>query len=191
VSSDEKDLLRHQLRATRDALPADARAAASDAIARRFAAEILVTLPERAVVALYAAKGSEVDTDPIAERCRKSGRFIVYPRVNPGARILSFHRATPRTLTPGTFGVREPRPGAPEVALADIACFVVPALGFAPGGARLGWGGGYYDATLARASGVTVGVAFECQIVPQVPVHEGDRAVQIVLTGSTASAVVR
>ncbi|QDV46251.1 5-formyltetrahydrofolate cyclo-ligase family protein [Stieleria neptunia] len=92
-------------------------------------------------------------------------------------------------LSPGAFGILEPRAerrgGADRsVAAAELDLIVVPGVAFDPKGGRLGHGRGFYDRLLARvrAETVLVGVAFECQIVPHVPLDDHDVSMDWVVT---------
>jgi len=134
-------------------------------------------------IALYAPKGSEVDTAPLDEQIRASGRVVVYPRVG-GGRVLSFHAVTIAELEPSRFGLREPATNAPSIAVVAIAAFVVPGIAFARDGSRIGWGGGHYDSTLAIASSksLRIGLAYECQLVDDVPSEPHDIQLHHVIT---------
>jgi 5-formyltetrahydrofolate cyclo-ligase len=180
----QKRALRHTVRARRDALSAPARAHAADLIADIVDREVFANLPSGATVALYADKDPEVPTAPIAARVAACGFRLVYPRVVPNRLALDFHQATPGDLVPGVFGLREPRPTAPRVALADIAVVIVPGVAFDRAGRRLGWGRGHYDATLAAAdrTAALIGIAFDCQLVDHIPTHAGDVSVDAVVT---------
>jgi 5-formyltetrahydrofolate cyclo-ligase len=160
-------ITRRAMLSRRDAMSAAARAAASVAVTERTVA----LLANRATIALYAPKGSEVDTATIDAALRGRAR-LVYPRIAESTRLLAFHSSEPRDLLPAPFGLREP-PLEPrtQVAIADIDAFVVPGIAFDRAGGRLGWGRGHYDATLAAASSqaLRVGIAYECQLVAQVP----------------------
>jgi len=109
---------------------------------------------------------------------------LAYPRVEDGTLRLAFHRVDgPGDLAPGAFGIPEPDPQAPIVPLASIELVVVPGLGFDPRGYRLGWGKGYYDVTLADCThALKVGLAFECQVVPEVPTDWNDVPMDIIVT---------
>lgn len=178
-----KPITRRTVLSRRDAMTADARTEASAAIAARVD-EQFASLPPGAFVALYAAKGSEVATDAIAATARARGLRVVYPRVVDGARRLCFSEVTEAELVPGHFGLREPAPGAPTVDLGSIAAFIVPGVAFDRSGGRLGWGRGYYDATLAAAapSALRIGVAFECQLTDEVPRDPHDEHLHHVIT---------
>jgi 5-formyltetrahydrofolate cyclo-ligase len=88
-------------------------------------------------------------------------------------------------LRPGPHGLREPDPAVcPAVPPSAIDLVLVPGLGFAPGGARLGRGAGYYDRWLATLpdGARTIGVAFAGQVLPVVPCDAHDWRVDHILT---------
>ncbi len=172
-----KAALREQVLARRDQLSQAQRRSASAAIAAR-ADEALQALAARsagAAIAIYDAKGTEVDTAAIDARARQLGLQVAYPRVVRAQRWLAFHLVTPQALALAGFGLREPAEAAPEVALSELRCFFVPGLAFDEEGGRLGWGRGYYDNTFARAPhALRIGLGFECQVVDRVPLAEHD-----------------
>ncbi|MCA9774770.1 MAG: 5-formyltetrahydrofolate cyclo-ligase, partial [Myxococcales bacterium] len=81
-------------------------------------------------------------------------------------------------------GILEPDGGRPEAPVSAMDLIVVPGLGFDPEGGRLGWGAGYYDRVLARrgARAVTIGLAYESQILPALPRDAHDVAMDVVAT---------
>jgi 5-formyltetrahydrofolate cyclo-ligase len=179
------------LLALRDAMSAGERAAASAVICDAANALLAARLSSGDVIALYSAKGSEVDTAAIDSFARQRGLIVVYPRVSEHRRLLAFHDATPAELRASRFGLREPATDAPERAVADIAAFVVPGLAFDRAGGRIGWGRGHYDATFAVASPQTlrVGLAFECQVIERVAREAHDMALHIIITEAATHMV--
>jgi 5-formyltetrahydrofolate cyclo-ligase len=168
-------------------MSAAARDVASDQIADRLA---VLLADKSGVLALYAAKGSEVATARIDAVARARGWLIAYPRVVGDATALAFHEAKPHELVPARFGLSEPSGDAPRVELADIAAFVVPGLAFDRAGGRLGWGRGHYDATLAAApAAMRIGLAFECQLVEQTPREPHDVILHYIITEAATYAV--
>lgn len=177
-----KPITRRTVLSLRDALNASERAAASDAIADA-AMQLVASLPAGSVIALYAPKGTEVDTTRIDVLARARGLRVAYPRIVDGERKLAFHEVTISELVPAKFGLREPDPQAPSVELAELAALVIPGLAFDRAGGRIGWGRGYYDATLAVIPGaLRIGLAFECQIVESVPRDPHDASLHYVVT---------
>lgn len=181
----DKPITRRTVLSRRDTKPAEERRAASDAIAAA-TARLLTRLPEGAIVALYAPKGSEVDTTALDDALRARGHRVAYPRIVDGDRRLTFCETTIDALVPSRFGLREPAADAAAVAIASIAAFVIPGLAFDRQGWRVGWGRGYYDATLAGAPGaLRIGVGFDCQVIDAVPHDVHDARLHYVVTETT------
>lgn len=126
----------------------------------------------------------ELDPRPVLEHLRQRGAAIALPRVVRRGLPLTFHSWTPSTrFETSRFGVDEPVATTPEV---TPELLLVPLLAFDRTGARLGYGGGFYDLTLAslRAKGrvVAVGFAWSIQEVPRVPTEPHDQRLDAVLT---------
>ena len=188
-----KEELRRALRRVRDSISA----AAADAAAGAAAGHLLALGPVTSArtIALYAPVRGELDPGPAGRALATAGGVrLVYPRVLAAEKRLEFHEVVLAPsgardqLRPGAFGILEPPASAPLVALDDIDVFVVPGLAFDDTGARLGWGLGFYDRTLARAaSAVRIGYAYACQIVARVPTHAADLPMHYLVTDAGAS----
>ncbi|MCE9572167.1 MAG: 5-formyltetrahydrofolate cyclo-ligase [Deltaproteobacteria bacterium] len=177
-----KATLRQRVRMARDQLAPDYRQAAATAIADAIDREVFAALAPGAIVALYAAIRSEVDSAPIAARASARGLTLAYPRIEAD-RELAFAIVDREALTPGAMGIPAPVASAPAIDPGAIDIFVIPAIAFDPSGARLGWGGGYYDRILARAPHARrVGVAFASQLVASVPTDGHDQRVHLIVT---------
>jgi 5-formyltetrahydrofolate cyclo-ligase len=175
-----KDELRQRMRELRLALSAEDVARAGAAAAGHF--HQVPGADSAATVALFAAMRNEIDTVPLAAQLRARGARICYPRVLPGRR-LSFHETLEAGLVASNIGIPEPAADAPALPLTEIDLFVVPGLAFDPRGARLGWGRGYYDNTLAAApQALRVGLCHAFQIIADVPAHGGDVRMDWLLT---------
>ncbi len=182
AAAESKRALRAEMLAARQRLPAAEREASSRAIAERVAS--LPAFAAARTLALYPAMGAEVDTAEIARRALTAGKRLAWPRFQPSALALSFAACLPEDLVPGPSGTRQPPPGAPAVPLAEIDCVLVPGVAFDPRGLRLGRGRGHYDATLSalprRAD--RLGLAFEVQLVAEVPREAHDAPLDAVVT---------
>jgi 5-formyltetrahydrofolate cyclo-ligase len=178
----DKPSLRARLLAVRKARPADVVESASRAIAQR-----VLDLPEPGavrVVALYQALPYEVSTRALWRALAARGLRTVFPRMVKGSRLLVFGAADgDDDLQPGPMGIREPRPGR-DVELADIDLFFVPGVAYDRSGFRLGYGGGYYDTTLARArdDALRIGLCFDEELVERLPAEAHDAPVDAVVT---------
>lgn len=123
---------------------------------------VLATLPHRPVIAAYWPIRNEPDLRPLLTAWAGTCCDIALPRVVQRDAPLAFHRWLPGTpMTPGAFGIPEP---AGHTSVTPDVLFV-PTLGYTDQAERLGYGGGYYDRTLAQldASGApytAIGIAF-------------------------------
>ena len=180
----EKPDLRRSARARRDAIPADVRAAAAAAAAVHADERVLAALPRGTAIGLYASMRTELSTAPLAAAAAARGLVIAYPRTAADHNLV-FHQVSvddASALAAGRFGIPEPSPTAPVVALDDLAVIVIPALLYDRAGYRLGWGGGWYDMTLPHTRAMRVGYALEQQIVDELPRAAHDVPVHLVVT---------
>jgi 5-formyltetrahydrofolate cyclo-ligase len=190
ILPDEKQTLRATLIAARARLPPDERLSRARRIALRL--DALPDFASARTLALYVALGAEVPTEPILERALARGARVVLPRIAPGARVLSFAACAPSELVVGSAGAREPPAACAEVPGDELDLVVVPGVAFAEDGARLGRGGGYYDATLAAFPRARrVGVAFEPQLVPALPREGHDVHLDLVVTEERVLSFMR
>ncbi len=169
------------LGARRTLSPSD-RAALSEQIALRLLG--LDAFDRARTIALYAPMGAEVDTGPIARAAVDRGQRTAYPRLVAGSRVLEFAASTPSNLVAGALGTREPPRTAPSLDPASLDLVLVPGVAFDDRCHRVGRGGGYYDATLATlpARTLRIGLAFEAQLVGEVPDEPHDAALDAVVT---------
>lgn len=177
-----KSTIRAQVSAARQRLGASERTASAQAIAARLTA--LAEYQQARCVGLYAATPDEVATDLICDHALRARKQVCYPRVsNPAQCQMDFFAVHSRDeLTPGFHNILEPKPGSTPVSPHDIDCICVPGVAFDRHGHRLGQGAGYYDRWLAGYTGERVGLAYECQVVDELPTNTQDQHVQYVVT---------
>ncbi|MQP63762.1 5-formyltetrahydrofolate cyclo-ligase [Niveispirillum sp. SYP-B3756] len=137
-----------------------------------------------AMVAGYWPKGDELDLRPTLEMLALAGHGVCLPVVSGVAWPLLFRFWRPgHPLVPGSFRIMEPMADAP---LAQPSIVLVPLLAFDKDGWRLGYGGGFYDRTLAvlrdSAPVVAVGIAYAGQEVPSVPRDPYDQRLDWLVT---------
>jgi 5-formyltetrahydrofolate cyclo-ligase len=179
----QKAAFRAEMSARRDALAPEVRDVATQAIEARLVA--LPALESARVVHCFVGIGSEVATEALIRSLLKRGRRVVAPRVK--RRVLEHVALTSiESLVENRMGLREPHPEAELIDLAEVDVMLVPGLAFDAAGYRLGYGGGYYDRTLAELArhgrATTIGLAFEAQLVDEVPREEHDQPVSLIVT---------
>jgi 5-formyltetrahydrofolate cyclo-ligase len=167
---------RRAVRATRQAMAPEERAARSAAIVEHVRG--VPAWREARLALAFHPFGSEPDVTPLL-----SGPLpeVLLPRVE--GRELAFVRWSPGDpLVPSSFGV--PEPVGPRVDPAGASVAVVPGLSFDADGHRLGYGAGFYDRALAGVAGrvLTIGVCFATEIVDVVPYGPADVTVDVVVT---------
>lgn len=178
-----KAILRKRLRGVRKALSASDVAERSKRITER-----LLTLPElsgaRSVALFWPMEGkNEVDLRSLDSILRERDVRVCYPSLDRETNLMTFRFVeTVGAMEELGSGFSEPAPTAPEASSVDVV--IVPCLAIDPRGHRIGYGAGYYDRTLPRFSppGAAIAVAFDFQLVPEVPITETDRTVDAIVT---------
>ena len=179
--SEQKAELRTLALACRDALPAEMRAAAAEAIAAR---GLPFALKPGAIVSGFMAMKSEINPLPLMRKLGEAGAQLALPAIKGRGHPLNMRAYQfGDELARGQWGIREPKPEAPEVA-PDI--LLVPLAAFDRAGHRIGYGAGYYDMTIhalrAQKEVIAVGLAFAAQEISQVPATPRDERLDFVLT---------
>ena len=179
--SDEKARLRREAVARRDALPAEARKAAAEAIAAR---EFPLTVALGTIVSGFMPMRSEISPLPLMQKLAKTGAQLALPKIaGRGKPLLMRAWQWGALLDAGQWGIREPKADAPEM---EPDIILVPLLAFDRAGHRIGYGAGYYDMTIAglraRKAIATIGLAFAAQEIAAVPATPHDTRLDLVLT---------
>jgi 5-formyltetrahydrofolate cyclo-ligase len=181
--------LRKRLRGLRKAMPASACAERSARLIER-----LLTLEPvmgARTVALFwpMVERREVDLRTLDANLRARAVRVAYPAIDPPTdpptEAMTFRFvADPASMVEASGGLVEPGPEEPAAGGTELDVIVVPALAVDPRGHRIGYGAGFYDRTLPLFAppAVTVAVAFDFQLVAEVPATEGDVAVDWVVT---------
>ncbi len=140
------------------------------------------------VVSGYWPIGQELDPRPLMAALSARGAVLTLPVTCAETGVLRFrlwHQDNP--LEDAGFGTLAPGPSAGE---AEPDFVLVPLLAFDRSGARLGYGQGHYDRTLAdlrsRRAVETAGIAFSVQEIDAVPVEGHDVPLDWILTEKEA-----
>lgn len=178
----EKRRLRRAAQGKLDRLTDDFRGEAS----RQALVHLVACLPlePTSTVAAFWPLGREIDCRPLFRALSPLGVATCLPRMTGRGNPLVFHRYRPGDgLLEGPMRVLEPLADAPACVPTIV---VVPLVAFDGDGHRLGYGGGYYDRTLAAlGDGVeAVGLAFAEQELPRLPALPTDRRLRVIVTES-------
>jgi 5-formyltetrahydrofolate cyclo-ligase len=157
------------------------RAGCDPALGERLAAHVLAHMlpPPHAVVSGFWPMPGEIDIRPLLHALHARGHAVLLPETPPRGRPLIFRHWHPgAAMIRERFGTHRP---AGEVGTPDW--LFVPLVAFDRAGRRLGYGGGYYDRTLALLPQArTVGCAFAAQELPEVPTDGHDIHLHAVAT---------
>lgn len=142
---------------------------------------------EAAVTLIYVPIDRQVTTASIIRRSMDYNKIVTLPAFEPGRFKMHLMKIDnpDKDLVAGPRGIIQPDLSRCKlIPLERIDIAIVPGIAFDEKGGRLGTGGGYYDRLLPKLSVTTrkVSIAFEDQIVPQVPMEPHDRYIDIIIT---------
>lgn len=151
-------------------------------IAKRFYEDVY--WKNASLIAITISKVPEVDTLQLIRKAWEQGKKVVVPKCEHKSRKLDFRELTRFSqLESGYFGLYEPiESETKSVDANEIQLVVVPGLAFSRNGSRLGFGGGYYDRFLENYQGNTVSLAFQQQLIPELPTEAHDKVVKKIIT---------
>lgn len=136
------------------------------------------------VIGITLSSLPEVDTWDLIENLWAMGKQVAVPKCEPKTRRMTFYKITSfNQLEIVYMKLKEPIPSLTKrVEATQIDVLIVPGVVFNKEGYRIGFGGGYYDRFLSDYNGSTFALAFESQIVNELPIEAFDLPVQCILT---------
>ena len=135
------------------------------------------------VIGITISIPPEVPTLHIIEQAWREGKEVAIPKCNPENKTMQFKKITSFDQLESVYsGLLEPVDSAVKVKPEEIQLLIVPGLAFTKDGYRLGFGGGYYDRFLSGYKRSTVSLAFDCQLIDEVPTELHDIPVDKVVT---------
>ena len=187
---DSKRALRAAMLAKRESLGDVARRAAAASLREQFLLESPFQSP--AVVSGFWPIRDEIDIRPLMDALVDKGCRLALPVVQGRGQRLLFRAWRPgEPLEAGVFGTLQPSAASGAI---EPDVLIVPLLACDGEGWRLGYGGGFYDRTLAdlrrRRAVTAIGVGFDLQLVAEVPHGADDQRLDWLLTDRRACAFV-
>jgi 5-formyltetrahydrofolate cyclo-ligase len=183
--STTKNDLRAAALAQRNALSAEQRAGAAQAIvARAFPVDVV----SGAIVSGYWPIQSEIDPMPLMRQLAAKGAQLALPVVTGRDQPLIFRVwSADAQLLRGQLGIMEP---SPQSAVVTPDILLVPLAAFDRAGHRIGYGAGHYDRTLRQLRSlkpiVAIGLAFAAQEIEAIAALSHDARLDYVLTEAGA-----
>lgn len=202
----------------RNSIPERARAARAAKIVATVAATPMFAAARQVALFWPMLDRAEIDVRPLDQLAREQGKVVAYPflpeieppstedpapgtlappsdapQARPALEDMTLLVAHPSDLGERGHGFAEPPPDAPPVANGSDLLIIVPALAVAPSGHRIGYGRGYYDRLLTRMAppAFALAVAYDFDVLAEVPVTEGDYPVDMVVTDARSFRIAR
>ncbi|HMA83191.1 MAG TPA: 5-formyltetrahydrofolate cyclo-ligase [Candidatus Thermoplasmatota archaeon] len=135
-------------------------------------------------ILFYISYNGEVDTHNLLKKTISIDKKVYVPISNTTNHTLQLsHLSKFSDLSPGTYGILEPKKEKIKpTSIHEIDMVLVPGVAFDQFGHRLGQGGGYYDWFLSKTDVISIGLAFEFQILKEIPLESHDQRVDLIAT---------
>ena len=192
---ESKEELRTRMKQVRADIPAEVRAQEDEALTRIILGTELYEAA--AFILTYVSFGTEADTKELIRRAIRDGKHVYVPYVYPKSHTMDFFLCEdPGKLRKNRLGISEPEPDPAKIFpytthisldAAENCMILVPGLAFDAKLGRIGYGGGYYDRYLSGFhKKMAVGMAYNEQIVEEVPMGQDDIPLDLVVTPQQA-----
>ncbi len=179
-----KNLIRQQLSAKRKQMTDILVTESSDKICSQLAKWLKNNIFEQFIV--YYPFQNEVNILPIVESLLSSGKRTFFPQYQAKNKIyaLAEVKDLEKDLTLGRYGIPEPANHLTTCQPDELTncLWIIPGVAFDREGSRLGRGGGYYDRLLHKGKGTISAVAYNWQLIDDIPVERHDQKVDIIVT---------
>ncbi len=182
---EDREALRQKILGARDGLSDKVRQAKSISVMQNF--WTLQGMQQWSTLFIYVNFRSEVETLELIKKCINRDIRVAVPLVEASAvRMIPLLIKDPeQDLVPGYYNIPEPDPKKSlRLEPGEIDAAVIPGSVFDIHGGRLGYGGGYYDRFLLNDApqAKRIGLAFELQVVDNVPLEPHDQPLDILIT---------
>lgn len=178
-----KDILRKEILKKRKTLPKNEFIEKSKKIQKRLFE--LEEFKSTQIILFYISYDNEVFTHDMIKESMTLGKQVIVPKSNTQNNTLILSKLTSwDDLEIGAYQILEPKKECiKEISFETIDLIIVPGVVFDCKGNRIGHGKGYYDRLMNNTRDIPhIGLAFEFQIVDNVPVEKHDMAIDKIIT---------
>ncbi len=147
---------------------------------------LLITPEYRAAdtILLYMARPAEIATSLILHAAFANHKKVALPVCMDQGQMIFRRIDSLHDVSPGRFGILEPKPECEEIIPDEHTLCVCPALCCDMRGYRLGFGGGYYDRYLVDFPGVKAALCYADSMIPKLGEDAYDIKMDVILTDS-------
>ncbi|MBN2423156.1 5-formyltetrahydrofolate cyclo-ligase [Candidatus Woesearchaeota archaeon] len=133
-------------------------------------------------ILFYISFENEVETHDLIKDALKQNKKVIVPYIEKKEIYLSDLKDF-NELEKGKFGILEPKKKFIRKAdIHKVDLIIVPGVAFDKKGHRIGFGAAYYDKLLKKSKAIKIGLAYEFQIVDEIPKEAHDVAVDIIIS---------
>lgn len=136
----------------------------------------------------YLAFGNEPNIDAVLKQALLDGKTVGVPQIVSATEIQAVVFKDFKSLQLDRYGIRSAQGAASIINPKSIDLVLVPGVGFAKNGNRMGMGAGYYDRFLAQAEkAILMGVTYDRLLCQDIPIEDYDVPVQYLVTETTVA----
>ena len=181
---EQKKILRKEFRTMRENMSKDEREKASKMIIERLIENPIYK--KSTTIMAYASMPEEIQLNELFNNAFENKKILAVPLIVGRGTMRPVFLPSMDHLVVGDFGILTVRQdNRVFVEFNDIDCIIVPGAAFDRHGNRLGLGGGYYDRFLKKADNpIRIALAFDYQLVDDLPVTEYDTKMDVIITQS-------
>jgi len=132
-------------------------------------------------ILFYLPIHGEVNLRGLFSKFVLNKKFIL-PRIKDEKTLHLYHIDDLEDTAPGKFKIPEPKLHLQRAAASEVDLALVPGVAFAKSGHRIGYGKGFYDRLIKKIKGPKIGIAYDFQMVENIPAEKHDTPMDIIVT---------
>lgn len=144
------------------------------------------------IIATTIPMEHEINTKYLISACWDVKKSVVVPKCNHKTKEMQFYKINSfNDLEKGYFGLQEPiEMKCEKISKEEIDLVIVPGVAFTYNGERLGYGGGYYDRFLVGYNNYLAALAYDVQMIENIPIEKHDIKIPFIYTETKSIQVI-